>query len=189
VVVGFGLIVLVGIGLFTAIVQGAFDPPYAPDLLLARVDVDSLPQVRELDGARLYALALPDQPPLTLTMFARNDGASDSGWGLWLTLALPDETTQDVLMIVTQDREVSTPIRAPEQDGLWLREFTHIDAAENLLYVDLRADGALTLRINNEVVDGGHFPGATITGGGVALYREADMRWTYLRVFGQAVGT
>ncbi|MCA9903034.1 MAG: hypothetical protein KC547_04180 [Anaerolineae bacterium] len=186
VVAVFWLVVIGGVGLGAAIASGLFDPPYAPDLLLARADADGLPFVREQADARLYTLSLPVTPPFTLALTARNDGPGDTGWGLWLVLALPDGATQDVVLVITNDLEVSSPIRAPGQARLGLHEFPHIRAGENTVYAHLREDGELTLRINNELVETGRFPGATIAGGGVALYREAVMRWESVRVYGRA---
>lgn len=185
----FWLIAIGGIAMIAVVALGLFDPPHAPDLLLERTDADGLAQVGDLDGARLYALPLPDQPPLTLELRARNDGEDGSGWGLWLTLALADGTAQDVLLIINREGEVSTPIRAPEQDGLGLHSFLHAEAGDNTVYAHLGETGDLTLRLNDEIVEAGRFPGATIAGGGPVLYRAANVEWTYLRVYGRAVDT
>lgn len=187
VVGAFWLVVIGGVGLGAASASGLFDPPYAPDLLLERGDANGLTFVRALEGVRLYALALPAAPPLTLALAAENDGPGDSGWGVWLALALPDGATQDVVLVMTNDLEVSSPIRTPGQTGQGLHQFPHIRAGENAVYAHLREDGDLTLRINNEIVATGRFPGATITGGGVALYRAADVRWASVRVYGRAL--
>ena len=186
VVAVFWLVVIGGVGLGSAIASGLFDPPYAPDLLLERADTDGLLLVREQADVRLYALSLPAGPPLTLALTAQNDGPSDSGWGLWLALTLPDGATQDVMLVMINDQAVSSPIRAPGQARLGLHEFPHIRAGENTVYAHLREDGELTLRINNELVETGRFPGVTIAGGGVALYRAAVVRWESVRVYGRA---
>lgn len=129
-----GLVLFGGLVLVIALALGVANPPRAGALQWQINNVDDLPTT------------LPPAP-FTLEITAKNTGAADSAWGMWIG---------QWTALIRHDGYVS--INRDRRKPNWT-EFPHIRRnGENKLYLHVEVDGQGTLRINDEIAWTGILP-------------------------------
>jgi hypothetical protein len=153
--------------------SGAADPPIAGSLVLEVNDTSGWAEISNTAEIRL--LQSPEalsSLPFTLQLSARNGGAPDSAWGIWLET----ETGRQIVLIDNQGYHSVSDTPRPH----WI-EFIHLRTGRNTLYLNVDQNGAATLRLNREVAWTGKL--SPRNAWGIATYRGPTLTWDTLQLY------
>lgn len=163
----------VGAIITAALALGAADPVLAGRLVLNLNTADDLTPAGSIGDVDLRAFPDALTPPFAVEIEAANTGSESSAWGVWLR-----DGARTLPFLIDNRGYV---LSATGDLGLEHFQFIHARRGDSRLTVEVSANGAATVRINDEVFTTFALAGAI--SGGTATYDTPNIQWQTLKIY------
>ncbi len=167
------VVILGGAILIILLSFGVANPPRAGTLRWQVNSVDDWSLAQASDEFDFFSapVALPS-PPFTLELTGDNEGLAASAWGVRLQNLWSILISREGYLSVTIDEK-------PQ----WA-EFPHIRRdSDNKLYLDVQADGTMTVRINDEIAWTGNLDSLSAGEWEIVHYQSPILLWEIIALY------
>jgi hypothetical protein len=170
----FVFLIIGGLAFIILLSLGIADPPRAGSLQWSAKTADDWSLWQETgDFRNSHAPTALPRLPFTLELTASNEGALDSGWGIWIG---------SWSILISREGYLSI---SDDEKPHW-SEFLHIRRdGDNKLYLDMRENGDTTLRINDEIAWTGNISFLENAAWGVIYYRHPQINWKMVAIYAE----